>query len=62
MSRQAMQESVGLLHREHFRKAYLLPALELGVIEMTQPDKPDSRSRRCRLTPPGGNGTGPHER
>lgn len=50
MTRQSMQDAVGLAHREHFRKAYLLPALELGVIEMTHPDKPNSRSQRYRLT------------
>ena len=53
MSRQAMLDAVGLAHREHFRKAYLLPALELGVIEMTLPDKPQSRNQRYRLTPLG---------
>ena len=50
MPRQAMQDAVGLAHREHFRKTYLVPALELGVIEMTHPDKPNSRSQRYRLT------------
>ncbi|WP_157659121.1 Fic family protein [Thauera butanivorans] len=50
MTRQAMQDAVGLAHREHFRKTYLAPALEQGVIEMTLPDKPDSRSQRYRLT------------
>ena len=50
MTRQAMQDALGLIHREHFRKAYLLPALEQGVIEMTQPDKPNSRNQRYRLT------------
>jgi ATP-dependent DNA helicase RecG len=50
MTRQAMQDAVGLAHREHFRKAYLAPALEQGVIEMTLPDKPNSRSQRYRLT------------
>ena len=49
-ARQAMQDAVGLAHREHFRKTYLVPALELGVIEMTHPDKPNSRSQRYRLT------------
>ena len=29
---------------EHFRKAYLLPALQAGLIEMTIPDKPRSRT------------------
>lgn len=50
MPRQAMQDAVGLAHREHFRKTYLVPALELGMIEMTHPDKPNSRSQRYRLT------------
>jgi ATP-dependent DNA helicase RecG len=50
MTRQAMQDALGLANREHFRKAYLAPALELGVIEMTVPNKPNSRSQRYRLT------------
>ena len=50
LTRSELQEAVGLTHREHFRKAYLLPALEAGLIEMTQPDKPNSRSQRYRLT------------
>ncbi len=50
MSRQAMQDAVGLADREHFRKTYLAPALEQGVIEMTMPDKPNSPSQRYRLT------------
>ena len=50
MTRQALQSAVGLADREHFRKTYLAPALEQGVIEMTQPDKPNSRSQRYRLT------------
>ncbi len=53
LTRTELQDAVGLAHREHFRKAYLLPALETGLIEMTQPDKPNSRSQRYRLTPAG---------
>ncbi|MDR1462010.1 MAG: putative DNA binding domain-containing protein [Azoarcus sp.] len=52
-TRQAMQDALGLADREHFRKTYLVPALELGMIEMTQPDKPNSRSQRYRLTASG---------
>jgi ATP-dependent DNA helicase RecG len=50
MIRQAIQDALGLSDREHFRKAYLAPALEQGLVEMTQPDKPNSRSQRYRLT------------
>lgn len=53
LTRNELQTAVGLTHREHFRKAYLQPALEAKLIEMTQPDKPNSRSQRYRLTPAG---------
>lgn len=39
---------VGLLHRPTFRDNYLLPALKLGLIEMTIPDKPNSSKQRYR--------------
>lgn len=50
MPRQSLQEALGLADREHFRQTYLLPALDAGLIEMTLPDKPNSRSQRYRLT------------
>ena len=50
MTRQAPQDAPGLADREHFRKAYQAPALELGLLEMTLPDKPNSRHQRYRLT------------
>ncbi len=53
MSRQALQEALGLKDGEHFRKAYLLPALEAGLIEMTIPDKPRSSKQKYRLTDKG---------
>lgn len=53
MSRQSIQDALGLANREHFRKSYLAPALEQGVIEMTLSDKPNSRCQRYRLTPLG---------
>lgn len=49
-SRQELQESLALKHDEHFRKAYLLPALASGLVEMTLPDKPRSSKQRYRLT------------
>ena len=53
MSRRQIRESLSLTGEEHFRVAYLKPALELGLIEMTLPDKPTSRAQRYRLTPLG---------
>lgn len=37
----------------HFSAAYLQPVLEGGLIEMTIPDKPNSRLQRYRLTAKG---------
>jgi ATP-dependent DNA helicase RecG len=42
-----------LRNDEHFRKAYLTPAIKLGFIEMTIPDKPRSSKQRYRLTDKG---------
>lgn len=53
MSRQNLQRLLGLKDGEHFRKAYLLPAIERGLIEMTLPDKPRSSKQRYRLTQKG---------
>ncbi len=39
--------------RENFRKSHLLPASSAGLVEMTLPDKPNSRHQRYRLTPTG---------
>lgn len=51
--RQQLKEALGLKDDEHFRKAYLLPALGAGLIEMTIPDKPRSSKQRYRLTDKG---------
>ena len=53
MTRQDIQEALGLKHRDHFNQAYLLPTLQAGLIEMTIPDKPRSSKQRYRLTPAG---------
>ena len=44
---------LGLKHRPTFLYSYLQPALELGYIEMTLPDKPNSSLQKYRLTPHG---------
>ena len=49
-TRQQIQSALGLKGGEHFRTAYLKPALEMRVVEMTLPDKPTSRNQRYRLT------------
>jgi len=49
-SRQELQEALGLRHEDHFRAAYLQPALDAGLIEMTIPDKPTSRLQKYRRT------------
>ena len=53
MTRQRLQEALGLKHEDHFREAYLTPALRSGLIEMTIPDKPRSSKQRYRLTAAG---------
>lgn len=53
MSRQGIQDALGLRHRKHFRKAYLASCPAGGLIEMAIPDKPCSSKQRYRLTPAG---------
>ena len=53
MTRQEVQDKLELIDREYFRTGYLRPALAAGVIEMTVPDKPNSRFQKYRLTPKG---------
>ncbi len=50
MSRGELQDRLGLTHRQHFSSSYLKPALELDLLEMTIPDKPNSRNQKYRLT------------
>ncbi len=42
--------SLGLRHKPSFRESYLRPALDLGLIEMTVPDKPRSSAQKYRRT------------
>lgn len=43
-----IMERLGLSHKPTFRKNYLRPALDMGLIEMTVPDKPNSRNQKYR--------------
>ena len=52
-SRKELQNLLGLKNAEHFRKSYLLQAINAGLVEMTLPDKPKSRLQKYRLTETG---------
>ena len=53
MSRQNLQSALNLKDDERFRKTYLSPALQAGLIEMTIPDKAKSSKQKYRLTTKG---------
>ena len=42
----ALMEKLGLKSREGFRRNYLHPAMDMGLVRMTIPDKPNSRNQR----------------
>lgn len=48
LSAVALMDELGLSHRQTFRDNYLNPALELGAIERTIPNKPKSRNQKYR--------------
>ncbi len=48
MSREELQHMLGLQDRKSFRERYLKPALKAGLIEMTYPDKPNSKLQKYR--------------
>lgn len=48
LSAAELMKRLGLSHRPTFRKNYLKPALEAGLIERTIPDKPSSRNQKYR--------------
>lgn len=52
-SRVELQEKLGLRDARSFRTLYLNPAIRAGWIELTIPDKPNSRNQRYRLTAAG---------
>ena len=53
MKRTEIQEALSLRHEDYFREAYLIPALNADIIEMTIPGKPKSSKQKYRLTAKG---------
>ncbi len=53
MSRSELMTALGLKDEKHFRTQYQQAAAAMGLIEMTRPDKPNSRLQRYRLTEAG---------
>ena len=48
LSAKELLEKLNLKHRPTFSNNYLRPALELGLIEMTVPNKPNSSRQKYR--------------
>ncbi len=42
----SLMKALGLKSRETFRKNYMGPAIEMGLVKMTLPDKPNSKNQR----------------
>lgn len=42
----SLMEKLGLKSKEGFRRNYLRPAVDMNLIRMTIPDKPNSRNQR----------------
>lgn len=49
LNRKQLQAKLALKDRKHFRERYLKPALDEALIEMTIPDKPNSKLQQYRL-------------
>lgn len=50
LSTKELISGLSLRHRPTFIENYLNPCLELGLIEMTQPESPRSPTQKYRLT------------
>ncbi|MBM3880399.1 MAG: transcriptional regulator [Planctomycetes bacterium] len=49
-SSSGLRKALRVKHRPTFRKNYLHPAMRAGFVELTIPDKPNSRRQKYRLT------------
>ena len=52
-SKSELQAFIGLSDKRNFTRLYILPAIELGFVSLTLPDKPKSRFQKYRLTSTG---------
>jgi len=50
MTRDDLQKKLNITNRKYFRQSYLNKALNAGIIEMTEPDSPNSPNQKYRLT------------
>jgi len=50
MSRAEIMSQLALRDEKHFREVYQQTGIAQGVIEMTIPEKPQSRNQKYRLT------------
>jgi ATP-dependent DNA helicase RecG len=50
MTRAELQTVLRISNKKYFLTDFIKPALEVGSIEMTIPDKPNSKNQKYRLT------------
>jgi ATP-dependent DNA helicase RecG len=50
LSMQSLAEKLNLSDRKNLKKLYVDPAINKGLVEMTNPDRPTSKNQRYRLT------------
>jgi len=53
MTRKQLQETLNIKSQDYFRKHFLNPSQQLGLIDMTIPDKPRSSKQKYQLTKKG---------
>jgi hypothetical protein len=53
MTREELQVAVWISNKKHFLIYYIKPGLGAGLVEMTIPDKPNSKNQKYRLTSKG---------
>jgi len=53
MSLQELMDILDLKHKPNFRANYIKPSRDFGIVEMTDPENPNSPQQRYFLTPKG---------